>query len=59
MNEIILQNLFYQSKFVRNKTAINNKFNPWYKQRDMPSNPKQTFGEWYKMNVKEKAKNDE
>ena len=39
--------------------AINNKFNPWYKQRDMPANPKQTFGEWYKMNVKEKGKNDE
>jgi len=27
---------------------INNKLNPWYKQRDMPSPPKESFGEWYK-----------
>lgn len=30
--------------------AVNNKFNPWYKQRDMPEPPKESFGEWYKKN---------
>jgi L-lactate dehydrogenase complex protein LldF len=30
----------------------NNKLNPWYKQRDMPVPPKQSFGEWYKKNRK-------
>lgn len=29
---------------------VNNKLNPWYKQRDMPEPPKQSFGEWYKKN---------
>jgi L-lactate dehydrogenase complex protein LldF len=32
--------------------AVNNHFNPWYKQRDMPEAPKESFGEWYKKNVK-------
>jgi L-lactate dehydrogenase complex protein LldF len=32
--------------------ALNNKFNPWYKQRDMPEPPKQSFTEWYKKNKK-------
>ncbi|UFH56863.1 lactate utilization protein B [Spirosoma sp. KNUC1025] len=27
--------------------AVNNKFNPWYKQREMPEGPKESFGEWY------------
>lgn len=30
--------------------AVNNKFNPWYKHRDMPEPPKESFGEWYKKN---------
>jgi len=30
--------------------AVNNKLNPWYKQRDMPDAPKQSFGEWYSKN---------
>ena len=30
--------------------AVNNKFNPWYKQRDMPEPPEESFGEWYKKN---------
>jgi L-lactate dehydrogenase complex protein LldF len=30
--------------------AVNNGLNPWYKQRDMPEPPKQSFGEWYKQN---------
>ena len=28
--------------------AVNNSFNPWYKQRDMPSPPAESFDEWYK-----------
>jgi L-lactate dehydrogenase complex protein LldF len=31
---------------------INNKLNPWSKQRDMPAPPKQSFNEWYKNNRK-------
>jgi L-lactate dehydrogenase complex protein LldF len=30
--------------------AVNNKFNPWYKQREMPDGPKESFGEWYARN---------
>jgi len=32
--------------------TVNNGMNPWYKQRDMPPVPKQSFGEWYKKNKK-------
>jgi L-lactate dehydrogenase complex protein LldF len=28
--------------------AVNNKLNPWYKQRDMPKPPEESFTEWYK-----------
>ncbi|MCC6288574.1 MAG: lactate utilization protein [Chitinophagaceae bacterium] len=31
---------------------VNNKLNTWYKQRDMPEPPKESFGEWYKKNRK-------
>jgi L-lactate dehydrogenase complex protein LldF len=31
---------------------VNNKLNPWYKQRDMPAPPKQSFTDWYKKNKK-------
>jgi L-lactate dehydrogenase complex protein LldF len=31
--------------------AINNKFNPWFKQRDMPEGPKESFDEWYARNT--------
>jgi L-lactate dehydrogenase complex protein LldF len=30
--------------------AVNNSLNPWYKQRDMPQPPKESFGEWYAKN---------
>lgn len=30
--------------------AINNNLNPWYKQRDMPAPPSQSFTEWYVQN---------
>lgn len=33
--------------------AVNNKLNPWYKQREMPEPPAESFGEWYKKNVKD------
>ena len=29
---------------------INNKMNPWYKQRELPDPPAQSFTEWYKKN---------
>lgn len=30
--------------------AVNNKFNLWFKEREMPSPPKESFTEWYKRN---------
>jgi L-lactate dehydrogenase complex protein LldF len=30
--------------------SVNNKFNPWYKQRNMPEAPRESFDEWYKKN---------
>lgn len=32
--------------------VINNKLNPWYKQRDLPPPPKESFKEWYARNRK-------
>ncbi|WP_454803282.1 lactate utilization protein B [Mucilaginibacter phyllosphaerae] len=32
--------------------AVNNSLNPWYKHRDMPKPPKESFGEWYSENRK-------
>jgi L-lactate dehydrogenase complex protein LldF len=32
--------------------TVNNKLNLWYKHREMPESPKQSFGEWYKQNNK-------
>jgi L-lactate dehydrogenase complex protein LldF len=32
--------------------VVNNKLNPWYKQRDMPDAPDESFGEWYRKNSK-------
>ena len=34
--------------------VVNNKFNPWYKQRDMPEGPKESFSEWYGKNKKDR-----
>jgi hypothetical protein len=28
--------------------SVNNKLNPWYKQRDLPEPPKESFNDWYK-----------
>jgi L-lactate dehydrogenase complex protein LldF len=35
---------------------LNNKFNPWYKGRDMPAPPPQSFNQWYHKNRRENAK---
>lgn len=32
--------------------AVNNRFNPWFLQREMPAAPAESFGEWYEKNVK-------
>lgn len=37
--------------------VVSNKFNPWFKQRDMPGGPKESFSEWYVKNTEEKKKN--
>lgn len=31
---------------------LKNRFNPWYKERDLPAPPQQSFTEWYKKNRK-------
>ncbi len=31
---------------------VSNKLNPWYKERDMPSAPRQSFADWYRKNRK-------
>jgi L-lactate dehydrogenase complex protein LldF len=33
-------------------SLLNNKLNPWYKHREMPAAPKESFGEWYIKNRK-------
>ncbi|TKB96283.1 lactate utilization protein B [Pedobacter cryophilus] len=33
--------------------VVNNKFNAWYLQREMPEVPKSSFGEWYQQNRKD------
>lgn len=41
--------------FMRNLPfLLNNKLNPWYKQRNMPKAPKQSLTEWYQNNRKQK-----
>jgi L-lactate dehydrogenase complex protein LldF len=32
--------------------VVNNRFNPWYKQREMPRPPAQSFNQWYRENRK-------
>ena len=34
--------------------VVNNKLNPWYKQRDMPESPGESFSEWYVKNEQNK-----
>lgn len=49
-------------RFVMKKAPfmVNNKLNAWYKQREMPAPPEESFREWYKKNSKEsKEKNNE
>jgi L-lactate dehydrogenase complex protein LldF len=35
---------------------VSNKFNPWYKQREMPVPPEMSFTDWYKKNKKDGLK---
>jgi L-lactate dehydrogenase complex protein LldF len=37
---------------------VNNDMNPWYKQREMPAPPEESFREWYKKNGRE-SKNEQ
>ena len=37
--------------------VLNNRFNPWYKQREMPAAPKQSFRDWYQQNQSNKNTN--
>jgi L-lactate dehydrogenase complex protein LldF len=37
--------------------VVNNKLNPWYKQREMPQGSNESFSEWYEKNEKGKIKN--
>jgi L-lactate dehydrogenase complex protein LldF len=30
--------------------VINNKLNPWFRQRDMPEGPKESFTQWFQKN---------
>lgn len=39
--------------------VVNNKLNPWYKQREMPEGPKESFGEWYAKNEAATLKGEE
>jgi L-lactate dehydrogenase complex protein LldF len=32
--------------------SVNNRMNPWYRQRNMPTPPKQSFHQWYQQNRK-------
>jgi L-lactate dehydrogenase complex protein LldF len=36
--------------------VVNNRLNPWYKQREMPEGPKESFAEWYAKNNEEKPR---
>ena len=39
--------------FIKNVPfVVDNSFNPWYREREMPEPPKASFGEWYKKNRK-------
>ncbi len=45
--------------FIKNiPFVVNNSLNPWYKERDMPAPPKESFGEWYKKNRNGQSKTD-
>jgi L-lactate dehydrogenase complex protein LldF len=38
--------------------AVNNPFNQWYKQREMPEGPTESFGEWF-IKKENKSKSNE
>ena len=38
--------------------SVNNRLNPWYKHREMPKPPSESFSEWYSRNKKINSKKD-
>ncbi|MCJ7756573.1 MAG: lactate utilization protein [Gillisia sp.] len=61
-NPVIFDFAGKTGRFVMKKAPglVNNSFNPWYKQREMPAPPEESFREWYKKNSREsKEKNNE
>lgn len=59
-SSVKLQNACQAGKwFLQNiPFVVNNKLNPWYKQRNMPEAPKESFNEWY-VNQENKKKEEE
>jgi L-lactate dehydrogenase complex protein LldF len=60
MNMVLSSNFLFSAAgkagrwIMRNfPSVVNNSMNPWYKQRNMPEPPKESFGDWY---VKNKLK---
>jgi L-lactate dehydrogenase complex protein LldF len=39
--------------------VVNNKLNPWYKQRDMPDGKKESFSEWYEKEKRSRSPKEE
>jgi len=61
-NPVIFDFAGKAGRFIMQKAPglVNNSFNPWYKQREMPNPPEESFREWYKKNSREsKEKNNE
>jgi len=61
-NPVIFDFAGKTARFILQKapSLVNNSFNPWYKQREMPDPPEESFREWYKKNSREsKEKNNE
>ena len=61
-NPVIFDFAGKTGRFVMQKAPglVNNSFNPWYKQREMPAPPEESFRDWYKKNSREsKEKNNE
>ncbi|HZJ36366.1 MAG TPA: lactate utilization protein LutB domain-containing protein [Gillisia sp.] len=61
-NPVIFDFAGKTARFIMQKAPglVNNSFNPWYKQREMPDPPEESFRKWYKKNSREsKEKNNE
>jgi L-lactate dehydrogenase complex protein LldF len=61
-NPVIFNLAGKMGRFVLDKMPglVSNGFNPWYKQREMPAPPKESFREWYQKNsIASKVRNNE